>query len=93
MTPAELIQTAGYSSLVLLGLGAMLSLGRLLRGPSLADRVVSLDLIGALTIGGVTVTAVVTDQAVLLRPAVVIALVGFFGTVAFAMYLEKRERH
>lgn len=92
MTPDEAIHLAGVASLVMLGLGMLLSLARLLRGPRLPDRVVALDLIGALAIGGVTATAVVTDQPVLLRPAVVLALVGFVGTVAFAMYLEKRER-
>ena len=36
--------------------------------------------------------AVATDQAMLLEPAAVLALVGFLGTVAFARYLERRGR-
>lgn len=91
MTPEGLVELAGSASLVLMGLGLLLALGRLLLGPGLPDRVVALDLIGALSIGMVTATAVLTNQPVMLRPAIVIALVGFVGTVAFALYLEKRE--
>lgn len=65
---------------------------RLVRGPTLPDRVVALDLISAVVVGIAALYAIVTDQPVLLDVAIVLALVAFLGTVAFAQYIEKRAR-
>jgi multicomponent Na+:H+ antiporter subunit F len=62
------------------------------RGPTLPDRVVALDLMGVLSVGMIAAYAVLTDRPGLLDPASVLALVGFIGTVAFARYLERRGR-
>ena len=78
--------------LIIFGLlvGAMiLSLIRLLRGPSLPDRVVALDLIAITAVGMIGVYAVSTDQPIYIDEAMVLALIAFFGTVAFAHYIEK----
>ena len=66
-------------------LSAALIVWRLWRGPSPADRVVAID---ALTLVGVAVAALAalaTAQAVLLDVAVVLALLAFLGTAAFAL--------
>lgn len=76
--------------LLLCGVG--LAFIRLVRGPTLPDRVVALDLMGTLGIGIIAGYAVGTGQAVLLDVAVVLALILFLGTVAFAYYLERRIR-
>jgi len=62
---------------------------RLLRGPSLSDRVVALDLIGTLAAGAVGVYAVTQDEPIYIFVSIVLALVLFVGTVAFAYHLEK----
>jgi multicomponent Na+:H+ antiporter subunit F len=64
---------------------------RLLLGPSLADRVVALDLVSAVTIGINAFFAVVTDEHVLLDVVAVVALTSFLGTIAFAYYIEVRK--
>lgn len=64
---------------------------RLLLGPSLADRVVALDLVSAVTIGINAFFAVVTDEVVLLDVVAVVALTSFLGTIAFAYYIEVRK--
>jgi multicomponent Na+:H+ antiporter subunit F len=79
-------------ALALVGLALFLAFIRLVRGPTLPDRVVALDLMGVLAVGMLAAYAVATNQAVLLDPAAVLALVGFLGTVAFARYLERRGR-
>ena len=83
---------AGGVALALIGLAMTLTFIRLVRGPSLPDRVVALDLMGVLAVGMIAAYAVATDQPGLLDPASVLALVGFLGTVAFARYLERRGR-
>lgn len=64
---------------------------RLVRGPSLPDRVVALDLMATLAVGYMAVYAVDTGQAMFLDVAVVLALIAFLGTVAFARFIEKGE--
>lgn len=82
--------TAAQLAMALLGLGLVLCFLRLVRGPSLPDRVVALDLIAILMVGLMAVDTVVTGQTLPLQAAVVVALLVFLGTVAFARYLEKR---
>ncbi|MGH9804595.1 MAG: cation:proton antiporter [Candidatus Acidiferrales bacterium] len=67
-----------------------LSFHRLVRGPSLPDRVVALDLISNVAVGFIALYAIATHQAVYLDAAIVLALISFLSTVAFARYLEKR---
>jgi multicomponent Na+:H+ antiporter subunit F len=76
-------------ALSLLSVAIVLTLGRLVRGPSLPDRVVALDLLGTLGIGVIAVYAIATNQPVFLDVAIILALISFLGTVAFAYYLER----
>lgn len=76
----------------MLSLAMLISVIRLVRGPSLPDRVVALDLIGVLVVGMIILYDVATQDPVFLDAAIVLALVGFAGTVAFAKYLERRAR-
>ena len=64
---------------------------RLVRGPSLPARVVALDLMGTLAVGIIAAYAVATGQTIFLDVAVVLALIGFLGTIAFAYFVEKGE--
>lgn len=78
-----------YLVLGMLTVAMFLAFYRLVRGPSLPDRVVALDLIVMLTVGYITVYDIATDLAVFLDVAIVLALLSFLGTVAFARYVEK----
>ena len=75
---------------VMIGVALLLAFVRLARGPSLSDRVIALDLIAVLAVGLAAMVAFEADQAVFLDAAIVLALVAFLGTVAFARYLERR---
>jgi multicomponent Na+:H+ antiporter subunit F len=76
----------------LLALALFLAFFRLALGPSLPDRVVALDLITVIMVGFIAVFAIDSDQRVFLDAAIVVALIAFLGTVAFARYVERRER-
>lgn len=91
-TEFQFVQATALLTLNIFGIAMILAMIRLLRGPSLADRVVALDLVAALAVGIIAVYAILTDQPMLLRAGIVVALVIFVGTVAFAMYLEKRAK-
>lgn len=72
-----------------LALGLFLCLFRLWRGPTIADRVVALDLSAYLVVSLSAIRALADADVHLIRPALVLALLGFLGTVAFARYLER----
>ena len=76
-------------ALVTLGLSLLIAMARLVKGPTLPDRIVAMDLIGVLVVGLIVVLASTTDVRATLDAAVVIALVGFVGTVAYATYVER----
>jgi multicomponent Na+:H+ antiporter subunit F len=78
-------------ALAMLALGAMLAFARLMRGPTLPDRVIAIDLIGVLIVCTLVVIASTNAMAVFLDVAIFIALISFVGTVAYARYIE-RER-
>lgn len=78
----------GFAAVV--GVAMVMSLWRLVRGPSLADRVVALDLLAFVIVGIVCVFSMVTQQPAFLSVALVAALVLFLGTAAFAVYLQRR---
>lgn len=87
---ASFLGIAANTSLGLVLVGMLLAFVRLIRGPSLPDRVVALDLIGLFAVGFVAAYDTAAEQLVLLDAAIVIALVSFLGTVGFAHYVQRR---
>ena len=77
------------AALVTLGVALLIAVIRLVKGPTLPDRVVAMDLIGVLVVGFIVVLAASTQVAATLDAAMVIALIGFVGTVAYATYVER----
>lgn len=90
MTLSEFVSTASYISLSMMGVAILLATVRLIRGPSLPDRVVALDLISILVAGSTAIYAIASGQAAYLDVATILALISFLGTVAFARYIEKQ---
>lgn len=73
----------------LLTLALVLSFVRLVRGPSLPDRVVALELIALITVAFIVAYAVQVNVAHFMDVALVLALVGFMAAVGFARFLER----
>ncbi|MGB7949430.1 MAG: cation:proton antiporter [Candidatus Binatia bacterium] len=92
MNPVALLSELTVIQLVfgVLVLAMFLAFIRLVRGPSLPDRVVALDLITIQIAAFLAVDTIATGQTVFLDAAIVLALIAFLGTVAFARYLERR---
>ena len=62
---------------------------RLVRGPTLPDRVVALELMASLTVAFIGIYALNNDRPAFLDVAMVLALTAFLTAVGFARYLEK----
>ena len=71
---------------VILLVAALMALSRVERGPSMFDRILGLDVITAVLIGMVTVVAAVTRRTDLVPVLIVLALVGFIGSVSIARF-------
>lgn len=84
-----LLNTLTYFALPVLGLSFLLVFLRLIKGPSIPDRVVALDLITMIIIGFICCYALFADNLVFLDIATVLALIGFLGTVGFSYFLNK----
>jgi multicomponent Na+:H+ antiporter subunit F len=76
-------------ALTMLAVAAALSFIRLAKGPTLPDRVIAIDLIGVLLVCLLVLMAGVTAQQAFLDVAMVVALISFVGTVAYARYIER----
>ena len=77
--------------LAFLGLAMVLALIRIIIGPTLADRVLGLDLMTILGIGIIAIFAARTGLYLYVDIAIALALVGFLSTAAFARYLLSRR--
>ena len=75
---------------VVLGLAAALFAFRLLRGPSLSDRVIGIDGVIVTGMSLIIVRAMDTGVGAFLPAAVVLALVSFISTSVIARYIEGR---
>jgi len=73
----------------LLSLSLVITFVRLVKGPSIPDRVVALDLITMIVAAMIALYMMYSNQPVFLDAIIILALIGFFGTVAFSLYLKK----
>ena len=78
-----------YVVLPLMSVAMLLAFIRLVRGPGLPDRVVALDLMATIVIGIVGAYSVATGVSAYLDVAIILALIAFLGTVAFACYIQR----
>lgn len=69
---------------------AIILLYRVLKGPSVVDRAVASDSIDILTAVALIVFSVYSNRSIYLDIALVIAILGFIGTILIARYLEGR---
>jgi multicomponent Na+:H+ antiporter subunit F len=71
----------------------MLTLVRFFKGPSLPDRVISLDVFSANLLAVLAIYSVLSEEKAYLNVALIMSLIAFVGTMTFAYYLvQKREK-
>jgi multicomponent Na+:H+ antiporter subunit F len=83
------VEISSVAASIMLTLSGGLTFIRVFKGPTLPDRVIAIDLIGVLMVCLLVVTASATAQQAFLDVAMVVALVSFVGTVAYARYIER----
>lgn len=86
-----MIETAVLVALYGVGLAMLLSLWRLLRGPSAPDRILALDTLYVNTIAALILFGMYLRSAVYFEAALIIAMLGFVGTVMLSKYVMRRD--
>lgn len=74
-------------SLALMGLAAVLTVIRLLRGPTPFDRLVASDVLAVISTAFLAVYSVMADTAFFMDVAIVNVILGFIGIVMIARFL------
>lgn len=74
-----------------LALSMLLCMWRLLRGPSLTDRILAFDTLYLNAVGVVVLLGIRLRSALLFEAALIVAMLGFVGTVALARYLTRGD--
>ncbi len=78
-----------HVSLLLLSVATLGFLYRVVKGPTVPDRVIALDAIGINLVGITAITSVILRTEAFLEVILLIGIVAFIGTVSFAKFLEK----
>lgn len=84
-----LLQNVSNLCILLLTVSMVMAFIRVVRGPSLPDRIISLDLIATVVVGILSIHAIRTDEYVYLTAGIALALIAFIGTVALALFIRK----
>jgi multicomponent Na+:H+ antiporter subunit F len=80
------------AALALLGIAALLTLARLVRGPSTFDRIMALDVLTVLLVSGIAVHAAARRTDAYVTLLVTVALLGFVSTVTASRLAGRRPR-
>jgi multicomponent K+:H+ antiporter subunit F len=82
-----MLETSILISSWMLGAALLLNVLRLVRGPDSTDRILALDTLYINIVGLIVLMCINTGSKLYFEAALVIALLGFIGTVALAKYL------
>ncbi len=77
--------------MVAVGVGMLLALWRLVRGPTAPDRILALDTLYVSTIAQVVLLGMLDETETYFEIALIIAMLGFFGTVVLSKYVIRRD--
>lgn len=90
MSATDFLQLCADVTLVALSVALVLVVVRLIKGPTLPDRIVALDLLVGVVIGFIGTFGIRTGFYQYLDVALALGLVGFLATIAFARFVLQR---
>lgn len=86
-----MIDLALTFALACIALAVLLNLYRLLRGPTASDRILALDTMVINAIALIILFGIMEGTTVYFEAALLLAMVGFVGTVAYAKFLLRGD--
>ena len=92
MNAEAILAGAVTLALVILSVSFLITVWRIIKGPTLPDRILGLDMLVAVAIGFIAVIALKTGYTLYVDIAIALGLVGFLATVAFARFVLSRGK-
>lgn len=89
---ATIFVSAVNLALGILCLSFLITIYRIVKGPTLPDRILGLDMLVAIAIGFIAVIGIKTGYTLYVDVAIALGLVGFLATVAFARFVLSRGK-
>jgi len=86
-----MIDTTIIIALPIIGIAMLLSLWRLIRGPSAPDRILAIDTLYVSTVAQLILFGMHLDSSLYFDAALIIAMLGFVGTVVMSKYVIRRD--
>ncbi|TWT24408.1 Na(+)/H(+) antiporter subunit F1 [Planomicrobium sp. CPCC 101110] len=78
-----------WGSLIVISCAFVGLLYRLIKGPSIADRVVALDALGVALVSIVALLSLIMETEFFLEIILLLSILSFIGTAAFAKFIER----
>lgn len=87
----SLLGAAVVGAMCVVGVAMLLALWRLLRGPTVPDRILALDTLSVTAIAQLVLFGMYLQTAVYFEAALIIAMLGFVSTVVLCKYILRRD--
>lgn len=88
----SLVDATVEVGILVMAIGSLACIYRIIRGPHVADRAVASDTLAVHLMGLVLLLTMRQGTLILLDGVLVLALLGFTGTVAVAQYIHRQSR-
>lgn len=87
-----MVETALYIVIILHSICSILAIVRLIKGPTLPDRVTAFDLFAAIVISMIAIYSVISGNTAFLDVAILLSLITFLGSMSFAYFLFRSTK-
>ena len=91
MNGYQIFETTLVVCMHIVGIAMLLGLWRLLRGPTVPDRILALDTLSVTAIAELMLFGMYLNSAVYFEAALVIAMLGFCSTVVLSKFVLRRD--
>ena len=91
MNGYQIFETTLVVCMHVVGLAMLLATWRLLRGPTVPDRILALDTLSVTAIAELMLFGMYINSAVYFEAALVIAMLGFCSTVVLSKFVLRRD--
>lgn len=82
-------ETLFIIALIIMCAGLLISLFRLIKGPTVADRTVAVDVMTIISVSIMCIASLLYDRIIYIDTAFVYGLISFIGVVTVARYMER----
>ncbi|XID95284.1 Na(+)/H(+) antiporter subunit F1 [Paenibacillaceae bacterium WGS1546] len=84
-----MFNTVMLLAMFLLTISIVIALYRVIKGPTIHDRILALDSIGYIVIGIVAILSIMLDSHAYLETILLIGILAFLSTIALSKYMER----